>query len=276
MIKLAYSYPGMDAVSVLMLRMLFSLPFFIAIGYFHSTKSNKANLTKSDWWKMSALGFVGYYVSSILDFKGLEHVSAGLERLILFAYPTIVLLISAIFYKQPIKLFQYVALILTYIGIGLAVFPESEKKNDDLFLSSVYIVGAAITYAIYLVESGRLIPKTGSIRFTSITMSFAALAIIAHFVLVNGFAVFNYPIEVYGLCLLMAIVATVIPTFLLSAGMQLIGSGNSAIISTIGPVSTIFLAYIFLNETLTLIQYIGMLFVMLGVILITFTKDKSI
>lgn len=274
MIKMAYSYPGIDAVDVLTLRMLFALPFFIVIGYFNTINSQETNLTKSDWLKMVGLGLIGYYISSIFDFKGLEYVSAGLERLILFAYPTIVILISSIFYKQPITKYQYLALGITYLGIGFAIIPDGQTNSPNLLIGSFYIVGAAITYAIYLVESGRLIPKIGPIRFTSITMSFAAVGICIHFIIVNGFELFKYPLEVYGICLLMAIVATVIPTFLLSAGMQLIGSGNSAIISTIGPVSTIFLAYIFLHESLNSIQYLGMILVLFGVILITFKKQK--
>ncbi|MBY0425422.1 MAG: DMT family transporter, partial [Cytophagales bacterium] len=156
MIKLAYNYPGVDAVSVLMLRMLFSLPFFVIIGFWNSRCREVTTLTKADWLKLLALGFVGYYVSSILDFKGLEYVSAGLERLILFAYPTIVLIISALFYKRPIKGYQYMALILTYIGIGIAVFPDLGRDSGDLVKGILMVIGAAITYAIYLVESGEI------------------------------------------------------------------------------------------------------------------------
>lgn len=274
-VKLAYAYE-VDPVSLLALRMLFSLPFFIVIGLFSNKDRNVNKITRHEWRSIILLGVLGYYLSSLFDFQGLRYVTASLERLILFIYPTLVVLIVAIVYKKKITKRQYIALAMTYLGILVAfVFDADLLEQPNLALGASLIFCSAITYAIYLIGSGKMIHKVGTIRFTSYAMICSALAILIHTYFVNGLAIWNYETEVYLLSLGMAIGATVIPSFMISGGIKLIGADNAAIIGSVGPVSTIVLAYIFLQEVITISHLIGTIFVLGGVLMITLTKERA-
>lgn len=274
-VKLAYAY-AVDPVSLLALRMLFSLPFFIAIGVIFNRKQKVGKVSLPDWWNIILLGIVGYYLSSLFDFLGLRYTTASLERLILFIYPTLVVVIVAIVYRKRIAKRQYFALALTYIGIFIAfAFDVALLEQPNLVLGAGLIFCSAITYAIYLIGSGKMIPKVGTIRFTAYAMICSAIAVLIHTYFVNGLAIWNFETEVYVLSLAMAIGATVIPSFMISGGIKLVGADNAAIIGSVGPVSTIVLAYIFLQEIITVSQLIGTVFVLGGVLMITLKKDKK-
>ncbi|MEP7164631.1 MAG: DMT family transporter [Ferruginibacter sp.] len=267
-VKLAFTNTDVDAVSLLALRMLFSVPFYISIALFYSRKAGNVKFSSREWVKIIFLGLIGYYLSSLFDFIGLQYVSAGLERLILFLYPTFAILLNAAIFKKKINGVQKLALLLTYAGIGIAYFGELklEATNPHFFLGTFFIFLCALTFSIYLVGSGRLIPMVGATKFTAYTMTAAAVAVLTHyFVAGNTIHHFSGPVLGYGVML--AVIATVIPTFFISNGLKKIGSNNVAIISSIGPVSTILQAHFVLGEKLILAQVIGTALVIAGVLL---------
>ncbi|GJM34675.1 MAG: permease [Saprospiraceae bacterium] len=274
-VKLAYRF-DIDSISLLALRMLFALPFFLFISWWNKRRTpQRTALSRRDWVSIILLGFAGYYLASLLDFLGLRHIGAGMERLILFVYPTLVLLISALVYRQPVLRKQYLALILTYVGIAVAFAQGANLGEGNKFWwGALLIFGSALSYAIYLVGSGRLLPRLGTLRYTSLTMTVAAIAILAHHGLMYQWDLFDFPVEVYQLSLLMAIFATVLPAFLISEGIRIIGSSNASIIGSVGPISTIILAYIFLNEQFGIYQWGGTLLVIGGVLMISLHKGR--
>lgn len=258
--------------------MLFSLPFYIIMGWWASRSATQQPLTRSQWGKIIALGLTGYYASSFFDFAGLQYISAGLERLILFLYPTFVLVINLGVFKQQVLARQWWALGLTYAGIALVFWGEIQLVglSAELLHGALLILGCAITYAIYIVGSGRVIPSVGVSRFTSYAMMAATAGIFLHYIIVQQGQVttlLGTGYWKYGL--LIAVLATVLPTFLTAKGMQLIGSNNVAIVSSIGPVSTILQAYLFLEEPIFGEQIAGTALVVAGVILIGWKKPVS-
>ncbi len=276
-IKLAYQY-GVESVSLLTLRMLFSLPFYLFIVTYATGRLSKAYMSpgKKDLALIVLFGVIGYYLASLFDFLGLQYISASLERIILFIYPTLVVILSAIFLGKPITRNQTLALLLTYAGIGI-VFSENllMPEREDFLLGTGLVLLGALAYAIYLMGSGSLLPRIGTWRFTSYAMMAAAGAVIIHHGIQYRWALFHFPWEVYGLALLMALISTVLPSFLISEGIRVIGAGNTAIIGSVSPVSTIILAYIFLEERLGSMQWVGALVVIAGVLLVTLQKQKS-
>lgn len=267
-VKLAFLNTDVDAVTLLALRMFFSVPVYLAIAFFYSNKADNVKFTKREWVKVIALGFIGYYLSSLFDFIGLQYISAGLERLILFLYPTFAVLLNAMIFKKKINRVQQFALLLTYIGIAIAYVGElkQDTSNPHFFLGTFFIFLCAVTFSIYLVGSGRLIPIVGATKFTAYTMSAAAAGVLAHY-FVAGNTVHHFNGDLLGYGILLAIIATVIPTFFISNGLKRIGSNNVAIISSIGPVSTILQAHFVLGEKLIAAQVVGTLLVIAGVLL---------
>ncbi|PSR54629.1 hypothetical protein AHMF7605_14490 [Adhaeribacter arboris] len=278
MVKLAYRY-HIDSVSLLALRMAFSLPFFVLIGVLSRKKEVPAvPVKRRDYALLVFYGLMGYYLASLFDFLGLQYITAGLERLILFIYPTLVVVFSWLFLGKKITRNQYIALGLTYSGVLLVLLGDVEvQTSKHLIKGGLFIFASAVTYALYLMGSGVLIPKFGSVRFNSYAMSVAALGVFVHYLINQGGGqLFHYVPAVYGYSLLMAIVATVLPSYLIAEGIRLVGAGNAAIIGSIGPISTILLAYIFLDETVSGIQLLGTAIVLAGILLITIKKEKKL
>ena len=223
------------------------------------------------------LGLAGYYLASLLDFKGLTLITASLERLILFSYPTIVLILSAVFLKKKITRAQLISILITYLGIAIIFFDRNgitDGDNRDLMIGSMFVAMSAVAYAGYLVGTNSLITKVGNKRLTTYSMLVSCLAVIIHYLSVSSLDLFNYPIEVYLLSFLMAVIATVIPSFLINEGIKRIGAPNVSIIGSLGPVSTITLSMIFLGEMLTLVQFGGALVIISGVAIISRSKAK--
>lgn len=273
MVKLAYQYQ-VDAVSVLFFRMLFSFPFYVGIAFLYRKNTNGVTLVKNDYLWVAFFGFVGYYLSSYFDFVGLVYIKASLERIILFLYPTIVLLFNKIFLKQVITKNQVYAIVLTYLGIIIAFWNEVAISGSDTYLGGFFILLCAITYAAYLTGSGWLIPKFGVVKFTAYAMIVSCICVFIHYGIANPIDLLNYPWQVYLLGFLIAIFATVIPSFLVSTSIELISSSNFAVIAAVGPISTIILAGIFLNEQLTLLQFLGAFAVIIGISLVSLSKKK--
>lgn len=261
-----------NPILILALRMAFSLPFFLAGIYF---QKEKLKIGRTIYFQILILGILGYYFASIFDFYGLEYISAGVERVILFTYPTIVVLLNFIFYRKPFNKKEILALILTYGGI-LSIFMGGDFFLDKNKLYGVlWVFLCAISYAGYLVGSGKLIPLVGASLYTSLAMSVAAVSVLVHYCIqFPVLDIFDQSIKIYILSFSMAIFSTVIPVFLLSQGIIRIGSQKTAIISSLGPVSTLYLANIFLGEVVSSTEIIGTLVLISGVLLIS-TSNKE-
>ena len=278
-VKLAYFETSVDAVSLLALRMVFAIPFFLASALFASSKKDNVKFTPKQWVYIAFIGCLGYYVSSLLDFLGLQYISAGMERLILFMYPTIVVLMSSIILKEKIKAKQWVALLLTYAGLLLAFTGEvSLGSSDDpnFYLGCFLVFACAVTFASYIVGSGKLIPIVGPVKFNSYAMSFAAIGVLLHYFITSDKSLFNLDDKVYIFSFLMAIISTVIPSYLRSEGIKRIGPETASIITSIGPASTIIQANIFLDEPIFALQIAGTVLILSGVMLISWKAKRNL
>ena len=277
MVKLTYQY-NVDAISVLFLRMLFSFPFYIIIAIFFTRKLHKiksTKITQKDYYWVIIFGVLGYYLASYFDFVGLTYIKASLERIILFLYPTIVLLLNQIFLKKRITRPQAFAIVITYIGIIIAFWEDVNVSGSKAYLGVFFVLLSAVTYASYLVGSGWLIPKFGVLRFTSYAMIVSCVCVFVHYGFTYDIDIFGFAWQVYLLGFLIAVIATVVPSFLVSQSIKMISSSNFAVVAGIGPISTIVLAVIFLEETLSVWQYIGTLVVICGIIAINVMKINT-
>jgi len=278
LIKLAYDYSHqLDVITLMVLRMAISLPFFLVVALWpvnNSTKAENAQrLNRQDWLMIFGLGILGYYVASYLDFAGLQYISAGLERLILFLYPTFVVLFTAALQRRAINRHQALALALSYAGMILVfVDNRTAMASSGLLLGSALVLASAIAFAFFLMGSGMMVKRIGSTRFTAYSMTVACLATGLHFVIQHGVKLLNLPANVYWLALIMAIFSTVLPAFLMNAGISRIGAGSASIISSIGPIGTLALAFLLLNETLTAAQLAGTALVLIGVYVVSRAK----
>lgn len=268
LIKLAYQYP-IDSISLLTLRMLFALPFYVIIALRLSRTKPINHLTPKQWIILALLGITGYYLASYFNFLGLVYVTAGLERILLFVYPTFVLLMNALGFGRRVTRLQIIALLLTYAGILLAFLGNVETgQQKDIYLGAFWVLLSGLVYAVYLVGSDQMITKVGSQQFTCYAMIAATVPTVLHCALQNGLQLGGYPLPVYVLGVSMGIFVTVIPTFMIAEGIKRVGSGNASIIASIGPIFTIILATTILHEQISWQQVAGTVFVLIGVFLI--------
>ncbi|WP_027136791.1 DMT family transporter [Gaetbulibacter saemankumensis] len=275
MVKLAYNY-NIDALSVLLLRMLFSFPFYVVVALWYRKRPNNASVGQKDYIWLFLFGFLGYYLSSYFDFMGLVYLKASLERIILFLYPTIVLLFNRFFLKKPISRLQILAIAITYFGVVITFWGEVVVSGSKTYLGGLFILLCAISYAAYISGTGWLVPKFGVAKFTSYVMIVSCLCVFVHFGIMSEASILGYPWQVYLLGFLIAIFATVIPSYLVSEAIKRINSSNFAVVAGIGPISTIILAAIFLNEHLTVMQLLGAIIVIVGIFLVSYKKHKSL
>jgi drug/metabolite transporter (DMT)-like permease len=277
-VKLAFKDTGVDAITLLSLRMLFSLPFYLVAAWMGAKKEAIKPLTKRDWFYVFLLGIFGYHLSSLFDFIGLQYVSAGLERLILFLYPTFSVLINTYFFKTKLNRTQIIALLLTYLGIGIAYFGELkiDSSNPGFFFGSLMIFLCAVTYSFYLVGTGRMVAKVGATRYTAYAMLSATAGIFLQFLVTRNISSVPWSPTLFWYGLVLALVATVLPSFMMSNGMKRIGSNNVSIITSIGPVSTIIQAHFFLGESILPTQVFGTILVIIGVLLIGWQSKNSV
>lgn len=271
-VKLAYQYQ-VDAIALLLFRMLFSLPFYIAIAFLVKP-SKPAEIRKKDYLWIAFFGCIGYYLASYFDFIGLQYIKAGLERIILFIYPTIVVLLSWVLFKNKISKTQFYAILITYLGIVVIFWSELGLSGNNTLWGGLMVFLSAVTYASYLVGSGWLIPKFGVLTFTTYAMLVSTAAVIVHYLVVGDYDLINYPSEVYVLAAVMAVFSTLIPSFLVSAAIKQLGASTFSVFGSLGPVSTIILAYFFLDEKISYVQALGMLIVIYGIVLVTEKKKK--
>ena len=270
-VKKAFADVQVDALTLLAIRMVFSLPFYLVAAFFITTNKANIKLTGKEWMYIIALGLFGYYLSSLFDFIGLQYISAGLERLILFLYPSFAVLINAFFFKQEIKRIQGLALVITYIGIGIAYFGELQidTGNPNFYWGSFLIFLCSVTYASYIAGSGYVIPKVGASKFTAYAMLTSTGGVLLHYLLRGQYDVLQHTEGLWWYGVLLALIATVIPTFMLSYALKKIGANNVAIISSVGPVSTIVQAHFVLGEPIFTEQIIGTVLVLIGVLLLS-------
>ncbi|WP_243393325.1 DMT family transporter [Leptospira perolatii] len=273
MIKLVYQY-NVDSITVLALRMIFAIPFFAIVLYQESRNQSAKPIQKRHYGIVVLLSFLGYYLASFLDFWGLEYISASMERLVLFTFPALVLILSFVFLGKKIHSIEAYAVALTYGGILLAFLPDATSKGGNLWIGGGLVFLSSLAYSIYLIGSGEMIPKLGSQRFTALLMLWSGAFVLVHFFLMKEFRLLfqqPWPVYVYGFVL--GFFTTVVPAFLTTAGIQRIGSKKAAIAGSAGPIFTLFLASIVLGEEITWENLAGTAFVLSGVLLLG--KKKS-
>jgi drug/metabolite transporter (DMT)-like permease len=269
-VKLSYLY-GVDAVTVIMYRMLFALPFFIAIGLWAERQAiaRENPLTRRDVIDIVGLGFVGYYLSSYLDFLGLQYITASLERLILYLNPTLVVLLGWAVYKKPIHPIRMLAMAISYSGVLLVFSHELFLAGPNVALGSTLVFGSAVSYAVYLLYSGQLVQRIGSLRLVGWATSVACVCCIAQFVVLRPLSAADVPVEVLWLGVLNALACTVAPVLMVMMAIERIGAALTAQTGMIGPMSTIALGVLLLDEPLNIWIGAGTLLVVSGVFIVS-------
>ena len=266
-VKLAYPY-GVDAITLLALRMGFALPVFLWVGL--AGQKAGASLTRDDWLKLFALGCLGYYGASILDFWGLQYISAGLERLILFTYPTLTILIGVLFQGKPFSKREGVAVALCYIGIGFAFMHDlGQGDSRSVWIGGALVFGSSVSYALYLSGSGSMIARLGAMRFSALAMLVSSAVTLLHFATSQPLTAFIQPLPVYGWALAMAMFATVVPVFAQSAAIRSLGAGSASLFGMVGPLLTIGFGWWLLDESISLAQMAGAGLVLLGILMVS-------
>jgi len=271
LVKLAYAWAPIDAVTLLALRMIYAAPMFVVMAWWASRNAAAKPMTRRDWLLLGWLGFIGYYLSSLLDFMGLQYISAALERLVLFLYPTMVVLLTAAMFRQRIGGRKLLALALSYAGI-LLVFAHDLRFGDNtraLWLGGALVFASAFCYSLYLVGAGPVISRLGSMRFIAWAMLISAVFVVAQFLATRPLSALDVPLRIHLLALAMAVLSTVLPTYLIAEAIKRIGADRTSLVGSLGPVFTIALGYWILGEPVFGIQLAGAALVLCGVTLVT-------
>lgn len=261
-IKLAYRY-GVDATTLITLRMVVAAPFFVAT-YAWSSRG-KLPLTSTDHLRLIVIGFLGYYLASYLDFLGLQYVTAGLERLILYLNPTIVVILSALFLHKRLGKRDWLALALAYSGIAFVFWHDVSFARDGVSLGATFVFLSAVSYAIYLVMAGELVQRLGAIRLTSYAMLVSTVCVCLQFLILNPASSLMQPEPVYWLTLVNSVFCTVLPVFAIMLAVEKLGANHTSMATMIGPVATILLGFVFLNEAISGWQLTGTALVLAGI-----------
>ena len=269
-VKLSYLY-GVDAVTVIMYRMLLALPFFLLLGWWseRQTFARDNPLSKRDVMGIVALGFVGYYLSSYLDFLGLQYITASLERLILYLNPTLVVLLGWLLFKKQIQPIRMLAMGVSYSGVLLVFAHELSFAGTDVVLGSSLVFASALTYAVYLIYSGQLVQRVGAMRLVGWATSVACVCCIVQFLVLRPLSAAVVPTEVLWLAALNALACTVAPVLMVMMAIERIGAALTAQTGMIGPMATIALGVVLLDEPLNLWIGLGTLLVLSGVYIVS-------
>lgn len=277
-IKQAYALsPLLDATSLMAIRMGSALPFFLIMCWLF--RHHNVGISRRDWLLLILAGLLGYYFASWLDFIGLMYISASLERIILFLYPTLTVLASSVIYRQRLNLRSLFAIALSYGGTVLVMLQEqnSAPQQQHFWLGVSLVFASAVAFACYLLLTPRLIQKFGSWNFTGLALSIACIGTLLHFIIATPeplALIKALPTAVLGYGVGLGILVTVLPTILLMQGIRYIGASQSAMIASIGPILTILLAVAFLGEQLNAIQWLGCVLNIIGIMIITLSKKK--
>jgi len=263
--KLAYTY-GVDAVTVLMYRMLFAFPLFLVLSWWAGR--GKPPLTAHDWRVLFGLGLTGYYLASFFDFAGLQYISANLERAILYLNPTFVLALGVLLFKKSVKPRQWLALAISYLGVLVVFGHDISLAGNDTALGAALIFGSAVCYAMYLTFSGEVVKRLGALRITGVATSIACVLCIAQFFVLRPVSALNVAPEVIGLSVLNATLCTFLPVVLVMMAVERVGAAVTAQTGSIGPLSTIALSILLLGEPFTVWLALGTLLVLGGIALL--------
>ncbi|WP_445116539.1 DMT family transporter [Acinetobacter sp. WZC-1] len=279
-IKQAYALsPLVDSTVLLTLRMACALPFFLIICWF--SRHRNRGVSKKSWGLLFLAGLLGYYLASWLDFAGLMFISASLERIILFLYPTLTVIASSFIYKQPLNMKSVFAIALSYGGTVLVMLQEQSNMphQHNFWLGVSLVFASAIAFAAYLLLSPPLIRTFGSWNFTGLTLITACIGMLVHYFMVTPEPITlltQLPTSVIWYGIGLGLLVTLLPTILLMQGIERVGASQSAMIASIGPILTIVLAVIFLDEQLNTLQWFGCLLNIMGVMMITLSKKKPV
>ena len=260
LVKLCFGY-GINPETLIALRMLMALPMFWAVYWWESRRKTMAPISWLDRGKLFFLGFLGYFLSSYIDFIGLQYISAGLERIVLYLTPTIVLVISHFLLHKPISRLQWYALIVGYVGVFVVFIQDASSTGIHAWYGMLLVFASACSYAIYLIGSGEMVRRIGSVRLVVYASSASAFFSILQSTIYNPSAMLEQVAQIYWLSLLNAGLCTVIPMLLIMVAINRIGSPLVAQAGIVGPVSTIFMGYLVLGEPITAVQIGGMLLV---------------
>ena len=261
-VKLAYRH-GVDAVTLLMWRMLLALPLFLAMAWWAGR--GKPALTRRDWRDIAVLGFTGYYLASYLDFAGLAYITASLERLILYLNPTLVLLLSVVFFHHRLQARQ----VISYAGVVAVFAHELSFDGRNTAIGAALVFGSAVSYAIYLALSGKVVQRLGSLRLAGLASSVACVLCIAQFAVLRPASAFLVPEPVMWLSLLNATACTVAPVLMVMLAIARIGAPLSSQVGMVGPMSTILMGVFILGEPMNAWIVVGTGLVMVGVFLVS-------
>ena len=264
--KLAYRH-GVDAITLLMLRMAMALPLFMCMAWWAGR--DKPALSRQDVWGIVGLGFTGYYLSSFLDFWGLEYISASFERLILYLNPTFVLLLGWLLYKRRIARRQIIAMAISYSGVLVVFGHELNLTGAHVLLGAGLVLCSAMTYAVYMIYSGQLVRRLGSLRLAGWATSVACVFCITQFLLLRPWSLETVAPQVLWLSLLNATVCTALPVLLVMMAIERIGPGLTAQTGMIGPLSTVTMGVLVLDEPFTAWIVAGTVLVVGGIFAVT-------
>jgi drug/metabolite transporter (DMT)-like permease len=273
-IKLAYAWVT-DPITLLALRMVFSVPFFIAAAVWVRSGAEHRPLAGRELVAVVALGVLSYYGASFLDFLALQYIPAGLGRLLLFTYPTIVVILSALLLRKGVTRREIAALVLTYAGLALVFAQSLDGEQKNFWLGATLAFASSVCYALYLVAGTEVIRRVGSVRFTAYAMGAASVACILQFLLLRPIAALELPAPVYGYAVAMAVVSTAVPVFMTSEALRRVGANTVAIIGALGPVTTIVFGWLGLEEIMTPLQLAGSALVLVGVVVISLRPGKA-
>ncbi len=274
LVKLVYAY-GVDPTTLLTLRLGLSLPVFIAVAAWFSWRRRAPRIAPRDWIWIAILGLLGNYLASWLDMAGLQYVDAGLGRLILFLYPTVVLLLSAAFLGKRIGPREATALASSYAGLTLVLLPTGQGDGQDVLRGAMLIFGGAACYAVYLVAGAQVIRRVGVMAFPANGSVVAFGACLVHFLLVNGWQGFDRPLPVYGYAAIIALVSTVLPVFVIAEALRRVGANQVALIGAVGPLTALLLGHVGLGETMDALEMIGAILILGGVVIVTVRPEAS-
>lgn len=273
MIKMAFPY-GISADELQFWRQIFALPFFMLI-WIYSLAQARPKLEAADGWKLPMLGFMGYYFASWLDFLGLQYVSAGMERMLIYLYPTFVLILAYVFGRQKISLSSWGAMALAYAGILCFYGGDADVHGEHALLGVFYCVGSALLFAVFLHLGESVVRRLGSLWYTSTCMIFATLGTSLHQYLLHGPPHFDHPWQVWTLALAIGTFGTVLPSLCLYWGISKIGAAKASITAMVGPVSTLFISWLFLGETVGFAEGLGTALILLGVAGLSWKKSPA-
>jgi drug/metabolite transporter (DMT)-like permease len=261
-VKLSYRY-DVDAITVIMYRMLFALPMFLLLAWWAGR--DKEPLTRREWRTICGLGFSGYYLGSFLDFAGLQYISASLERLILYLNPTIVLLVGTLLFRAQVTQRQWLALAVSYIGVLLVFGHDVAVSGNHIALGATLVFASAISYALYLAFSGQAVRRLGALRLTGLATSVACVLCILQFFALRSVSQMYVAHEVIWLAVLNATLCTFVPVVLIMMAIERVGAGVTAQLGMIGPLSTIALSILLLGESFNLWMAAGTALVLSGI-----------